>query len=557
MSRVLRLAAKKCQIKEELFSDLGVSKKSKTIKRRAKKLLEAKDGNILQSDIWNINSILSNIFAYTDCKDLLEFNTVCKKWNYVSNPLVHKTIKLNRSWNIIKETQDKRFNTAAKIDADVVECISNNAKYANLINEINFKYKLEPRRAIEVFETFRYISKLTISHYEMSQDQFLGMINPLKQLQELTLNDFCIKRIVYKRLYKEAIQLPLSLKKLRVDFISLINGPELFIQTINSHNNLTEFSYSCSYDNEFLQPFYKPYPSLLNFEYTNHRQESPQSIINVIEQNRQLTSLKLKLNCWNSELTSYISRHLANLEELNITESRSYHGEYTDLFLKFSQPTKIKKLSLEWLRISSCSLDSILLNCPQLEELTLNRSSNYQEPNSEIFINLSRSAKVKKLVINCDNLSGSVVDPLLLSCYHLNELVITLPVEWREAMKSIYEKCENLQILDISPSNNMHGEERDDFFQELYETEFFTSNSNCKSSLTHLTLNKFNADYSGAEHFKKFEQLKSIKYPEQSYPNYRRPGIKADIDMELWPGYKLITKDNRDSYDSELKKIQS
>ncbi|KXN70037.1 hypothetical protein CONCODRAFT_7430, partial [Conidiobolus coronatus NRRL 28638] len=404
MTRVLRSAAKKCQSKEDISSKLNISKNSKIIKRRTKKVIETKNEDIQQSDIWNINSILSNIFAYTDHKDLVEFSTVCKKWNHVSNPIIYKAIKLSRSLDIIKQVHDKRLNIAGKVDADVVECISNNAKHAHFVNKLNFNYKLEPRRAIEVFETFRFVSNLSISNYVMSQDQFLGMIIPLKQIQELTLSSLSIKRIIYKRLYKEVIQLPASLKKLKLDHISLIDNPELFVKTINSHNSLMEFSYLSGYDSEFLEPFYKPYSSLINFEYTNQQQQSPQFLINIFEQNPQIAILKLNLNCWSSELTSYISSHLSNLEELSLSEYEHYHQEYTDLFLNFSQPTKIKILNLEWSRMSNCTLDSILLNCPHLEELALNRFYNYQRPNSEIFINLSKYTRLKKLNINCENL---------------------------------------------------------------------------------------------------------------------------------------------------------
>jgi hypothetical protein len=557
MTRVLSSATKKYQSKEELSSDLGVSKKLKTIKEEGREFIGAKDGGIQQSDIWNINSILSNIFAFTNYKDLLEFNTVCKKWNQLSNPIIHKTVKLNRSWDIIKNSYDEGLKKRAKIDVDVIECISNNVKHAHFIKKLYYNYKLESQRVIEVFEAFRFICSLTIEHCDMTQDQFLGMINPLTQLQELTLSNMSIKKNVYRKLYNQPVQLSLTLKKLRLDYVELNNNPELFVQTINSHTNLIKFSYISSYDTEFLKPFYKHYSSLVNFEYTNQEQQNSYSIILIIEKNRQITSLKLNLNCWDNELTSYITSHLTNLKEFSIAEYGCYHEEYTDIFLNFSHPTKIKKLSLEWFSISSCSLDAILLNCPELEELALNRFYNYRKPKSEIFINLSKSAKVKKLIINCNNLSDSVVDSLLLSCHHLNELVIILPIGWKEVMKSIYDKCGNLQIIDISITSEMFGQERDAFLQEFWKTEFFTSNTNCKSSLTHLILNQFNAHNSKAEHFKRFESLKSIKYPAQCYTDYSKLGEKIGISMGLWSGYRLVTKDNIFDYDVEFKKILS
>jgi hypothetical protein len=536
MTRVLRSATKKCQSKEELSSKLSISKKSKTIKRTFKKIIEVKNENNEENDIWNISSISSKIFAYADPKDLIEFNTVCKKWNHISNPIIHKSIKLNRNWDIIKRSHDKRLNKYGKIDADVVECISNNTKHAPLIKGLFYDYRLEPQRAIEVFRTFRFISKLTISSLDMSQDQFLGMISPLTQLQELTLKSLQIKRITYKRLCKEVVQLPSSLKKLSIRVV-LIDNPELFIQTINSHKNLTEFSYySCSDD--FLEPFYKHYPSLVKFEYGNQLLESSQSLINIFEQNHQLNSLKLNLNCLNSELTRIISSHLINMEELNLCEFSYSNNGYEDIFLKFSQPTKIKKLKLEWLRMSNCSLDSILLNCPQLEELDLNRFNSYQRLNSEIYINIFKSANIKKLTINCQNLSVNIFNTILSNCFHLNELVVILPIKWKNAIKSIYEKCTNLQKLDICPYDRLWGQERATFFKEFYESGLFTGNSKIQSTLTHLTLKQFLAVNSKADHFSNFKNLKSTKYINQAINNYRN-SKSSDIEMGLWSGYKL------------------
>ncbi|KXN67430.1 hypothetical protein CONCODRAFT_10512 [Conidiobolus coronatus NRRL 28638] len=420
MTRVLRSTTKKIQSKVDLSSKLSISKKAKTIKRTGKKAVEVKKKDNRQSNIWNINTLLSNIFAYTDHKDLVEFSTVCKKWNNITNPIIHKTIKLNRSWDILNQVHDKRLKNHSKIGADVIECISNNAKHAHLVKELNFDHSLKPQRAIEVFETFKFINKLTVESCEISQDQFIGMVSPLTQLQELTLCGLDIKRIIYKRLYKEAAQLPSSLNKLSLS-VRLIDNPDLFIRTINSHRNLVEFR--CSNSNYiFLEPFYKSYKNLLKFEYLNDQLQSPESLIKVFEQNQQLISLKLNLKFWSSELTSYISSQLINLEELSLTEYGYYYQDYTNIFLKFSQPTKIKKLNLEWLRMSNCSLDSILLNCPQLEELALNRINSCQQPNTEILINLCKSAKIKKLSIDFQNLKGPILETLLSSCYHLNEL---------------------------------------------------------------------------------------------------------------------------------------
>ncbi|KXN66385.1 hypothetical protein CONCODRAFT_11801 [Conidiobolus coronatus NRRL 28638] len=155
-----------------------------------------------ENDIWNIGSIRSNIFAYTEFKDLVNFNTVCKRWNNVSNHIIHKTIKLKRRWDIMKQIYGKRFNSAANIE-EVDECISNNAKNAPFVKEFNYNYKLNPLRAIKVFETFRFICYLTIGSCDMSQGQFLGMISPLNQLRELTLSYLRIKLVLVRDFIKK------------------------------------------------------------------------------------------------------------------------------------------------------------------------------------------------------------------------------------------------------------------------------------------------------------------------------------------------------------------
>ncbi|KXN65620.1 RNI-like protein [Conidiobolus coronatus NRRL 28638] len=554
MTRVLRSATKKIQSKEDLSSKFKFSKKSKTIKRRDKKVLEIKNEDNQQNEGWNISDILSNIFAYTDRKDLVEFNTVCKKWNHLTNPIIHKTIKLDSRWDAEWQHNYTKNNNAAKINADVVECISNNAKHAPFVKDFNFNYKLNPQRAVKVFETFRFISNLTIEGCDMKQDQFLGMISPLTQLQELTLSYLTIKNIVKKRPYKEAVQLPQSLMKLSLCHIKSIDNPKLFVQAINSHKNLVEFSISSDADNEYLEPFYKNYPSLLNFAFNDNKLESPQSYFKIFENNPQLISLKLKLRALCSELVNYIGNNLTNLEEFNISYSIYVNQDFNYINVKFTQPTKIKKLYIDWVRLSSCSLNSILLNCPHLEELDL-KLIPYMNHNSIKFISFSNPIKLKKLAINYSDLSQGVFESILLNCAHINELSIKLPLEWKEVIKSIYENCTNLERLNIFPRHGSYIEDLNTFYQEFYESEFFTSNHKCKSTLRHLTLNHSKVHNSKAEYFKNFEKLKSIKYPNQ-LKIYNHDFIQeVEIDMALWPGYKSISKNNKSRYDIEFKKL--
>jgi hypothetical protein len=547
MTRVLRSAAKKGQNTEDLSLKLSVSKKPKITKEKIEKSIKTKIEDKKQNDIWNINSVLYRIFTYTDRKDLLEFNTVCKKWNNLLNPIIYKNVKLIRNLS-------NTFDSGDKSDAEVAACISNNAKHAHLVRELSLNFKLKPQRVIKVFETFRFISNLTIGYHEMNQDQFLDLISPLTQLQELTLRSLNIKKNVRNRVYKEAVQLPLTLKKLRIYCINLIGNPELFVKTINSHSNLKEFSTSTDINQGVLEPFYKHYPSLLNFELTYGEVENTRLLINIFEKNYQLTNLKLTLKCWDSELTSSIASYLRNLEEFSLTEFIN-HQNYTDPFLKFSQPTKIKKLNLVWRRVRNCSLDSILSNCPQLEDLTFNVINDYILTDFELNTNLSKPCMIEKLSIIVENAGIAEFESLLLNCPHLKELIVNLPSDWKEAIQSIYQNCSTLQILDITSPNRLYANAKDIISQELYEAELFSTTSKFKSTLTHLTLNGFKATDSKSDYFKSFEKLKSIKYLGQPKIDYKCVNQDNEIDMTLWPGYRLLSKNAEYTYNIELKKI--
>jgi hypothetical protein len=509
-----------------------------------------------QNNVWNIKSILSNIFAYTDRKDLIEFNTVCKKWSQVINPIIHKTIKLNRSSDITNGIYDKGLNSVVMIDAEVVECISKNVKHAPYVKEFHYIYDLKPQRAIEVFETFRFISNLSIEDCNMSQDQFLGILIPLNQLQDLTLNNIYINSIITNKIHNEAAQLPYTLKKLRHGCIQLVDNPELFVKTINSHNSLVEFTSNSYTNNEFLEPFYKPYPSLLNFELVNIRLHKFESLFAIFKNNPQLISLKLSSAFLENELVSHISTHLINLEELKFSKNEYYYREHNDTTVKFSQSTKIKKLNLHLNSLNDCSLNSILLNCPELEELDLNPFTDYTNPNSVKSLNLFNPTKLKKLAINCDALDKGIFDSVLFNCPHISDLNIKLPCKWNEAINSIYINCANLEKLTICSSINMRKQELDIFYQEFYVTRFFTDSPKCKSTLTHLTLNNFTIHDSKAEYFIKFKKLKYIKYPYQP-KSFSAEGNEFGTDMNLWPGYILLKSNNSNMvYDAELRRYK-
>ncbi|KXN66860.1 hypothetical protein CONCODRAFT_11208 [Conidiobolus coronatus NRRL 28638] len=510
MARVLRSALKNSQIKEDLTSKLSVCKKSKVIKRNTKKKLVDKSEGSQQNNIWSISSIISNIFEYTDFKDLVEFNTVCKRWSHLTNPIIHKTIKLQRKRAIQNKIHDKRFNKAAKTDAEV---------------EIRNYY--EPR-----------------SVYKHD--------NSINSAPGVSFKAVGIKKIIKGKFITEAAVLPQSLTKLAIQNIYLYKNPELFVQTINSHTSLSEYKFNLYCGSSFIDPFFKRYSTLKTFEYNCGQLDQSQSLIKVFKSNPQLETLKLWLSCCNDELMTSISRHLVNLEEFYFIELYAYRRDKTSIISKFSQPTKIKKLNLAWDRLSICSLNSILLNCPYLEELCLDNFSKLQDLDSDISICLSKSSNIKKLNLKYGNLNVSLLNSVLMNCRRLKVLDIQLPREWKECIKVIGSTCIELEKLAIWPSNKIYGQERNTFYQELYEIEFLSSNSLYKSTLKHPILNQFNFYDSKAEYFKNFQKLKYIEYPYQIYPNRSISNQEIEYNKDLWPNYNLVQKNYKYNFNAKM-----
>ncbi|KXN70408.1 hypothetical protein CONCODRAFT_7033 [Conidiobolus coronatus NRRL 28638] len=540
MTRVLRSATKKIQDNEIINNKLNISKKSKTIKRGSKKVVvEGKDESIKHNDIWDITSILSSIFSYTEFKDLVNANSVCKKWNHITNPTIHRTFKLQRSRAIQNKVHDKRFHKAAKTDAEVAECIANNSKFAPLVKEFKLDENLNPQRSTELFETFRFITIFTIERVGMSQDQFLAIMKSLNQIKELNLKSLSIKKIFKKRFYTKSVQLPPTLTKLTLENVYLSRNPEQFIQTINSHTNLIEFSHITYNQTGFLDPFYKNYPSLKSFKYSSQTLDNPQSLYDVVQFNPQLIALNLQLKCTDSTLISHINSYLVNLEDFNLYDSVVYNQTRSDITAKFSHPTKIKKLKVTWDKLSQCSVNSILSNCPHLEDLSLIQSRSYLSTDSIISLNIVNYSKILKLAVSVDSLNKSSFDFILLNCVNLRELHIQLPTAWKEWIDIVGTRCMGLDQLALSPTPRMNNPERESFFQELYETEFKTNTFTFMNTITKIILRSFNFNISKAEYFTNFTKLRSIKFPLQYVRNLRMSKNQILLDKDLWPNFRL------------------
>ncbi|KXN64989.1 hypothetical protein CONCODRAFT_13586 [Conidiobolus coronatus NRRL 28638] len=229
-------------------------------------------------------------------------------------------------------------------------------------------------------------------------------------------------------------------------------------------------------------------------------------------------------------------------------------GDDTEVYLKFSQPTKIKKLNLNFFRFINCSIDSILLNCPHLEEFDLQLFTYNKQPDSVKFLNLSKSYRLKKLTVNYNALSEGLFDSILSNCPNINDLSIILTYEWKEMMKSIYKNCDNLQRLKICSRFEFGIKKSDNLSKELYEEDFFTSSPRCKSTLTHITFSGFKAIDSKADYFKNFKFLKSIRYLNQSKTGINTFDQATEINMDLWLGHILLITDSGHYHDVELRR---
>jgi hypothetical protein len=557
MTRVLRSHLKKNQIKEDQSSNLSISSKSKTIKRNTKKSVIAKSKENQQNDVWSINSIASNIFKYVEKNEIINFNTVCKTWNNITNPIIHKTIKLQRERAFQNKDHDKNLDRFAKIDAEVKMCIANNSKHAPFIKEFKLNETLEPQRAIQLFETFRFITNLTVEVLFMTQDLFISTIIPLTQLQELNIKQLSIYQGTTDQYLTPTAVLPQSLKKLSLGKINMLGYPEFFAQIINSHSSLIEFRFDSCITTEFLEPLFKNYPTLKTLEFKHIELNQYQTLIKIFECNPQLTSLFLEPSGFNSSFLSDINHHLTNLEEFSLIERIYNNRDSSPIISKFLQPTKIKKLKLDFDRLSECSINSILLNCPDLEELSLSNYISHLTLDSVLSISVCNSVKLRKLYINCNSYTESSYSSILLKCSHLKELDIMLPRKWKECVKIIGSVCSELESLKIWPSCASNPREAYIFHQELYKTEFLTSNSLYKSTITNLTLYRFNIYESRAEYFNSFSKLKYIEYKSQnSYNSFSNRNVS--FDNSLWPNYRLDkNKISKYDWDDKLVKLNT
>ncbi|KXN65807.1 hypothetical protein CONCODRAFT_12512 [Conidiobolus coronatus NRRL 28638] len=195
-------------------------------------------------------------------------------------------------------------------------------------------------------------------------------------------------------------------------------------------------------------------------------------------------------------------------------------------------------MCLTWEGMGSYSLESMLMNCPDLEELSLIELAIFPNENSKLFIKLRGLTKIKKLEIRRSNLAESSFESIITNCPQLKELDITLSRDWKEWIKVICTKCINLEKLSLRPNNDVFIHESLNYSDELYNLEHF-NNPAYKDSLVHLTLNNYSFYNTSNEYFSNFSNLKSIKFLWQTKPNPSKNKQLTKQDKSIWPEFDL------------------
>jgi hypothetical protein len=491
----------------------------------------------LSNGFWHQNFNFSEIFKYLKHEELVNFNSTCKQWNLLANPIIHMELKLLRSDGIREKLYGKKYDSSAKINAEAKECISNNSKFAPFVKEFELTSNLLPKVKSKLFKTFNFISVLTLQDINIDQCQFLGIIDSLKLLNSLVLTDIEVNNNGKNGLYTSFVQLPSSLTKLALTDIQAKNNPELFFQTVNSHINLKELSVHDSENLIFLEPLYKNYITLLSFEYYGVGFENLDPLCKLLEFNPQLVSLKLYLYSFPDKLYTQIAECLTNLEEIFLSLNTSFI--IPSNMTKPSAFENIKIFKLISIDLNYLSVKSILENCPQLTELELKGIYKSLESDPPQPLKITRPTKIKKLEINIDNIDQSLFDSILSNSPSLNELEVRLYTEWQHRLKTIWLNSKNLKKLTMWNGFRWKDGEKP-FIQEFYQTGLLTNSSDYNINVTQLSFIMFGFSDARADNFGSFKRLKSIKYIDQSSEVIKTNGI----DIDLWKGYKLRVCDN-------------
>jgi hypothetical protein len=495
-----------------------------------------------KKDIMQTDLVLSKIFEYLNLQDLKAFNIVCKKWNQLSNLFVYRHVNLLR--NIKTE-----------------EFINTNTKYAHYIKELTYCEFLKPQREMEFFGALKFLTKLNIYKVNTTQDQFMFMIKPLDKLEELKLGSITISEVKTKSLYNKPIQLPQTLIKLSINNLELVGNPALFIQTMNSHSRLKEFSSIFCGASELFTPFITHYPSLKSLLYQHYRQENRQLLVNIFKSNPQLLKLNLDLGYNDYSLANDMSQYLTNLEELYLEIKDTYRYRNENNFNIFPMPKNIKKLNLRCNRLSSDLLISIFKGCPELDEFILYIGNNFADT-QYLLLNTLITSKIKKLKIKNNAFDAKSLDSILMNCPFLTELDILLSGRSKNYFKVINQRCSYLEKLSLQPLPNSP-------IEEYSSLEFLSRNFSFKNTLTNLILHNIENTLNNPKKIKYYPNLNSIKFLNQPRFAFNRrfnkitnsvtivkSNVESDHFINSYPDYKIRTYNySAVTYDAEIYKI--
>jgi hypothetical protein len=327
--------------------------------------------NLPPNYTFDINPILTKIFSYSSYSDLVSFNIVCKKWNLLISPIIHKSVRLLRPEATKFLSGYQSAFKLQMIEYEVNQCISINSKYSHFVKELDFNLKLKPEAAIGFFNIFKFLTKLNIHHLEISQDQFLCMIKPLNFLVELKLSHLIVKQATNKESCMEFIQLPPTLNRLELNYVECVRNPKLFIQSLNSHTNIKMLQVIELSENGILTSFTNHYPSLMSINYSLKGLNDHYSLFKILYANPQIAELVIELNSQIELLIKHIDLYLTNLQVLSLGYNDGFDRTIIPPLFALTKSTNIKKLNLRFRILGESILDSILMNCPHLVELDI------------------------------------------------------------------------------------------------------------------------------------------------------------------------------------------
>ncbi|KXN68420.1 hypothetical protein CONCODRAFT_9350 [Conidiobolus coronatus NRRL 28638] len=349
-------------------------------------------------DALKSSHILKNIFKQSEGASLKNLSLVSKKWNKLAKPYLKSKITLYRN-NVWVTNPNGRANQP-NIREEAELCIEENRKYSDLIKDFKLWADLPLNLTLDFFTTFTNLTKLEIFNLRLYQVNILTALRPLESLEELIFTKVNITHYVpFRQVQREdpkLVNLPSSLKILKFKYLHTDGDPKIFIQLINTHSKLKEFeadSIISSYG--IINGILKPYPTLEKFSYQTSNENISDKLLSFIESNPQLKVFYLSCNSLNGYFLSKILQDLDSLTHLNLVKGCLDSKSKPLIQTMFNSPTALKYLNLNWDSLPSNVIDSILLNSPKLENLSLHLPEDFDHWINIIKLRCSRLKKLK------------------------------------------------------------------------------------------------------------------------------------------------------------------